>query len=119
MLDDPDPQQSADKIFLIFAKFGKNAARPMRGFASLPASRAAAGRRMETLATGESFLFEDFRLDRRGLFRWDERGAFVPVVIGSRAFDVLRVLITAQGDLVSKDEIMAAVWPATVVEEKT
>jgi TolB-like protein/class 3 adenylate cyclase/predicted ATPase len=72
---------------------------------------------MGTLATGESFLFEGFRLDRRGLFRRDEGGVFVPVSIGSRAFDVLRVLITAQGDLVSKDEIMEAVWPGTVVED--
>src|ERR1700720_2102835 len=72
---------------------------------------------MGTLATGESFLFEGFRLDRRGLFRRDEGGVLVPVAIGSRAFDVLRVLITAQGDLLAKDEIMAAVWPGTVVED--
>jgi DNA-binding winged helix-turn-helix (wHTH) protein len=64
---------------------------------------------MAALATGEIFLFEGFRLDRRGLFRRDERGVFVPVAIGSRAFEVLRVLIAARGDLVSKDEIMAAV----------
>jgi DNA-binding winged helix-turn-helix (wHTH) protein len=74
---------------------------------------------MESLATGESFLFEDFRLDRRGLFRRNERGVLVPVAIGSRAFDALRVLIIAQGDLVAKDEIMAAVWPGTVVEATT
>src|SRR5215472_847698 len=72
---------------------------------------------MEALAVGETFLFEVFRLDRRGLFRGDERGVFVPVAIGSRAFEVLRVLIAAHGDLVSKDEIMAAVWPGTVVED--
>jgi hypothetical protein len=42
---------------------------------------------------------------------------FVPVAFGSRAFEVLRVLIAARGDLVSKDEIMAAVWPGTVVED--
>jgi TolB-like protein len=72
---------------------------------------------METLAIGESFLFEGFRLDRRGLCRSDDRGAFVPVTIGSRALDMLRVLIAAEGDLVSKDEIMAAVWPGTVVED--
>src|ERR1700730_11457568 len=75
------------------------------------------GTGMEARAIGENFLFEGFRLDRRGLFRRDEGGVFVPVVIGSRAFDVLRVLITAQGDLVEKDEIMAAVWPGTVVED--
>ena len=72
---------------------------------------------MEALAAGETFLFEGFRLDRRGLFRRDEREVFVPVAIGSRALDVLRVLIAAEGDLVSKNEIMVAVWPRTVVED--
>ena len=72
---------------------------------------------METLASGAIFLFEGFRLDRRGLFRLDERGVFVPVAIGSRALDLLRVLVAAGGDLVAKDEIMAAVWPGTVVED--
>jgi TolB-like protein len=70
---------------------------------------------METHGTGETFLFEDFRLDRRGLSRRNERGVFVPIVIGSRALDVLRVLVEADGGLVSKDEIMAAVWPGTIV----
>jgi DNA-binding winged helix-turn-helix (wHTH) protein len=72
---------------------------------------------MEVLTTGEIFLFEGFRLDRRGLFRRDEDVAFVPVAIGTRSLDVLRALIAAHGDLVSKDEIMAAVWPGIVVED--
>ncbi|UJH78238.1 helix-turn-helix transcriptional regulator (plasmid) [Burkholderia cenocepacia] len=37
--------------------------------------------------------------------------------VGSRAFDVLAVLLSAAGRLVTKDELMAAVWPGTVVEE--
>jgi DNA-binding winged helix-turn-helix (wHTH) protein len=72
---------------------------------------------MEARASGDIFLFEGFRLDRRGLRRRDERGVFVPVVIGSRALDVLGVLIEGDRGLVSKDEIMAAVWPGTVVED--
>src|SRR5215467_8635125 len=72
---------------------------------------------MTVLGTGEIFLFEGFRLDRRGLFRRDERRVFVPIAIGSRALDVLCVLVEARGTLVSKDEIMAAVWPGTVVED--
>jgi DNA-binding response OmpR family regulator len=40
-----------------------------------------------------------------------------PVEIGSRAFDLLVVLIGACGALVSKEEIMNRVWPTTVVEE--
>ena len=56
---------------------------------------------MEVVGSG-IFEFERFRLDRRrgGLFRADERGAFVPVSIGSRALDVLCVLVQRHGDLV-------------------
>jgi TolB-like protein/Tfp pilus assembly protein PilF len=72
---------------------------------------------MKALATGDIFLFEGFRLDRRGLFRRDHSGVFVPVACGSRALDVLGVLVDQPGDIVLKDEIMAAVWPATVVED--
>lgn len=64
------------------------------------------------------FLFEDYRLDRRnGLSRRGERGAFVPVAIGSRALDILGALIMRPGDLVTRDELIAAVWPTTVVED--
>ena len=64
------------------------------------------------------FLFDGFRLDRRdgGLFRQDERGVFAPVAIGARALDVLGVLIQQPGVLVSKDEIMKAVWPHATIE---
>ena len=74
---------------------------------------------MSALVAEDAFLFEGFRLDRRGgsLSRRDERGAFVPVPIGSRASDLLGVLVARAGELVSRDEIIAAVWPATVVED--
>lgn len=39
------------------------------------------------------------------------------VRVGSRAFDILELLIRAEGALVPKDEIMRCVWPHTVVEE--
>jgi non-specific serine/threonine protein kinase len=42
-----------------------------------------------------------------------------PVRIGSRALDVLIVLAAANGDLVTKDELMSRVWPGAVVEENT
>src|SRR3984893_3527873 len=41
----------------------------------------------------------------------------VPVPLGSRAFDVLMVLIEAGGELVTKDEILSRVCPEMVVEE--
>ena len=74
---------------------------------------------MRGLAPSEIFLFEDFRLDRRGggLFRCNGAGENEPVAIGSRALDILCVLIERAGEVVSKDEITAAVWPGTVVED--
>jgi DNA-binding winged helix-turn-helix (wHTH) protein len=72
---------------------------------------------MEALSSTDIFLFEGFRLDRRGLFRRDESGALVPVEIGSRSLAVLRVLLERSADLVLRDEIMAAAWPGTVVED--
>ncbi|MGF6773751.1 putative ATPase/DNA-binding winged helix-turn-helix (wHTH) protein [Paraburkholderia sp. GAS199] len=39
------------------------------------------------------------------------------VHIGSRAFDILAVIVSAEGRLVTKDALMNAVWPNTIVEE--
>src|SRR5579883_1461663 len=39
------------------------------------------------------------------------------VPLGSRAFDVLLILVEAQGELVTKEELLARVWPGAVVEE--
>jgi DNA-binding winged helix-turn-helix (wHTH) protein len=41
----------------------------------------------------------------------------VPVAVGGRALDALRVLAERAGDLVSKDEIVAAVWPGIVIDD--
>jgi len=73
---------------------------------------------MDVPTPTDSFLFGRFRLDPlRGLLRHDDAGDLVPVSLGSRALAVLRALIERHGDLISKDEIMAAVWPNTAVEE--
>jgi DNA-binding winged helix-turn-helix (wHTH) protein len=73
---------------------------------------------MQGLAPSDIVLFEDFRLDRRGgLSRRDSVGAFAPVAIGSRGLDILRVLIDRVGEVVSKEEVIAAVWPGTAVED--
>jgi len=74
---------------------------------------------MAAVASADISLFEDFRLDRLGgvLFRRDQQGVFVPVAIGSRAFDILGLLVAHPGDLVSRDDIMKAAWPGTVVED--
>ena len=72
---------------------------------------------MCALAEGSTFLFEGFRLDRHGLFRRDELGNLQPVAIGGRALDLLGVLVEGHGQVLSKAEIMAAVWPNRVVED--
>jgi predicted ATPase/DNA-binding winged helix-turn-helix (wHTH) protein len=51
-------------------------------------------------------------LDLRDLFKDG-----VALRIGTRAFDILELLIRHQGQLVSKEQILQRVWPDTVVEE--
>ncbi|QCP53648.1 AAA family ATPase [Trinickia violacea] len=47
----------------------------------------------------------------------DIRAQGEPLRIGARAFDILEVLHRAHGAIVSKDDIMDAVWPGLIVEE--
>jgi DNA-binding winged helix-turn-helix (wHTH) protein len=42
----------------------------------------------------------------------------VPVELGTRAFDLLRVLLEADGALVTKEELFDRVWPGIVVSEE-
>jgi DNA-binding response OmpR family regulator len=42
----------------------------------------------------------------------------VPVELGTRAFDLLLVLLKARGALVSKEELLSRVWPDVVVSEE-
>jgi TolB-like protein/DNA-binding winged helix-turn-helix (wHTH) protein/Flp pilus assembly protein TadD len=74
---------------------------------------------MEAIAADEIFLFEGFRLDlqKRGVFRAAENGDLVPLAVGSRALDLLVLLVRRHGDLVSKEEIMTTVWPGVIVED--
>src|SRR5499433_1921048 len=62
----------------------------------------------------EAFAFGPFRLlvARRELLAHG-----VPVALGQRAFEVLLMLVSRHGQLVTKDELMAQVWPGVVVEE--
>jgi TolB-like protein len=41
----------------------------------------------------------------------------LPVALGSRAFDLLTCLVTHRDRLMSKDEVLAHVWPGVVVED--
>src|SRR5262252_678697 len=41
----------------------------------------------------------------------------VPIALGQRALEILLLLVSRPGQLVTKDELMAEVWPGVVVEE--
>jgi DNA-binding winged helix-turn-helix (wHTH) protein len=58
--------------------------------------------------------FGRFRLD---LARRELRRDETPVRLGSRALDILCVLASAEGRVVTKDELMARVWAGVIVEE--
>jgi DNA-binding winged helix-turn-helix (wHTH) protein len=64
--------------------------------------------------TAPEFEFRDCRLipGARILLR---KGS--PVEIGSRAFDLLHLLLAHRGTILGKDVIVAHVWPSTVVDE--
>jgi DNA-binding winged helix-turn-helix (wHTH) protein/tetratricopeptide (TPR) repeat protein len=67
-----------------------------------------------SLSTKELYRFDGFELDpiRRVLLRDEE-----PVSLKPKAFDVLAHLVLNSGRLVTKDELLSAVWPDSFVEE--
>jgi DNA-binding winged helix-turn-helix (wHTH) protein/TolB-like protein len=74
---------------------------------------------MDMPTDGQCLTFGPFCIDfaKRGLFRINESGKPVRVVLGSRAFDILVLLVSRAGELVDKTVIMNAVWPGVAVEE--
>ncbi|MFB6463014.1 winged helix-turn-helix domain-containing protein [Bradyrhizobium tunisiense] len=64
--------------------------------------------------TARSFGFGPFLLipERQLLLNGE-----VPVRIGGRALDILTALVERPGEIVSKQELFARVWPNTIVEE--
>jgi DNA-binding winged helix-turn-helix (wHTH) protein len=63
--------------------------------------------------TKSEYVFGQYRL-RPGR---DMIASGVPVPLGTKALDVLAALVEAEGELVTKDELMDRVWPDLVVEE--
>ncbi len=67
-------------------------------------------------STGDDvFLFDGFRLDQNGGGLFGADGNSVP--LGSRALDLLKLLVERNGQLVPRQQIMDAVWPGLAVEE--
>lgn len=53
------------------------------------------------------------------LVRRELRSRGVSVPVGSRAFEILEVLVRSGGELVGKYRLMEQVWPGAIVEENT
>jgi DNA-binding winged helix-turn-helix (wHTH) protein/TolB-like protein/Tfp pilus assembly protein PilF len=60
------------------------------------------------------YQVDDFRIDVAHLMLY-HRGAEIP--LAPKAVETLLVLIERRGEIVSKDELLEAVWPNAVVEE--
>ena len=73
---------------------------------------------MDTRVAGEMLAFEGWHFERRTrvLSRENATEAGKPIPVGSRALDILALLLERPGTLVSKDAIMDAVWPDVAVE---
>src|SRR5262249_19834406 len=71
------------------------------------------------LLTSRILVFDRYRfkLPTRELLRVAEEGSETPIPLGLRAADVLLFFLERPGELVTKSEIMQAVWPDAVVEE--
>src|SRR5258708_34512467 len=67
--------------------------------------------------------------DRRLVYELDEwevdlarrelRARGVPVPIGGRAFEIMEVLVQSAGELVTKNDLSARVWPGAILEDNT
>lgn len=70
---------------------------------------------METGTNDSVLVFRGYRLDPRQRRLWSPGGE--PEMLRPKEFDVLLVLVRRAGSPEAKDELMAQVWPDTVVEE--
>ncbi|HLJ06039.1 MAG TPA: winged helix-turn-helix domain-containing protein, partial [Acetobacteraceae bacterium] len=53
------------------------------------------------------------------LSRRELRSRGVPVALGGRAFEIIETLVESAGMLVTKEELMASVWPGAAIEDNT
>ncbi len=53
------------------------------------------------------------------LARRELRMGGAPTPVGSRAFEIVVLLVQAAGELVTKDELMSRIWPGAIVLENT
>src|SRR6266851_1620022 len=53
------------------------------------------------------------------LARRELRAGGVPVPIGGRTFEIIEVMVQSAGELVTKNDLSARVWPGAIVEDNT
>jgi predicted ATPase/DNA-binding winged helix-turn-helix (wHTH) protein len=68
------------------------------------------------LARSAVYAFGGWEVD---LSRRELRLRGTPVALGSRAFEIIEVLVRADGELINKYDLMQRVWPGAIVEENT
>lgn len=73
---------------------------------------------MDGHVASQAVTFGKWRFESQpaALFRIDGSGRWVAVAMGSRALDILTVLLREPGALVTKDALMDTVWPNVTVE---
>jgi adenylate cyclase len=66
-----------------------------------------------------SVIFDEFRfiLPTRELLRIGNDGLSTPIPLGSRAAEILYLLLQRHGEVVSKNEIVDAVWPHLAIQD--
>src|SRR5712672_503370 len=69
-------------------------------------------------AQGRQLVYEsgEWEVD---LARRELRARGMPVPIGGRAFEIIEVLVQSAGELVTKNDLSARVWPGAIVEDNT
>jgi DNA-binding winged helix-turn-helix (wHTH) protein len=72
---------------------------------------------MDRLGSLENFLLEGFRFDRCAGACSNSIKAVTKRRSRAQALDLLALLVRRRGELVSKDQIIVAVWPGRTVEE--
>src|SRR5688500_10915758 len=70
--------------------------------------------RMKPMSAGRYFVFDPFCLDMLDERLWKHQTS---VPLGQKAFNVLARLVALPNQLVTKEELLASVWPDTAVTE--
>src|ERR1700682_5704424 len=74
------------------------------------------GSRVRTQGRQRVYELDEWEVD---LARRELRARGVPVPIGGRAFEIIEVLVQSAGELVTKNDLLARIWPGAIVEDNT